>query len=66
MSNSNDRPESRVDQAVRRHSEAVREERTQLANDRRREQGLKPKHCGVEASMNRWGDWVCGRCSADF
>ena len=59
-------PESDTDKAIRRHSEAVREERTQLANDRRREQGLKPKHCGVEASMDRHGDWLCGKCGADF
>lgn len=66
MSNSNSRPESKTDKAVRQHSEAVREERTQLANDRRLEQGLKPKHCGVEVSTNQWGDWVCVKCTAIF
>ncbi|MFD8771412.1 hypothetical protein [Streptomyces sp. NPDC059916] len=66
MSNSNNRPESAVDRAVRHHSEAVREDRTQRANDERIAQGLTPKHCGVEVSTNQWGDWVCGKCTAVF
>ncbi|MFB7707923.1 hypothetical protein ACWCRC_32770 [Streptomyces sp. NPDC001940] len=66
MSNRTNRPESEADRALRQHSEAVREERTQLANDERIAQGLTPKHCGVEVSTNRWGDWECVKCGADF
>ncbi|WP_405888837.1 hypothetical protein OG762_36790 [Streptomyces sp. NBC_01136] len=66
MSNSNNRPESQLNQAVRRHSEAVREDRTQRANDDRLDQGLAPKHCGVETSANQWGDWVCAKCGDIF
>ncbi|MFI5992465.1 hypothetical protein ACIBAC_11510 [Streptomyces sp. NPDC051362] len=58
--------ESDRDRALRQHSEAVREERTQLANDRRIEQGLTPKHCGMEVSINRHGDYVCRKCGAIF
>lgn len=62
----NRQTESDVDKAVRLHSAAVREDRTQRANDRRLAQGLAPKHCGVEASQNDLGDWVCRRCGDIF
>lgn len=60
------RSESDIDRALRIHSEAVREERTQLGNDQRRAEGLAPKHCGVETSTNELGDSVCVRCGDIF
>jgi hypothetical protein len=57
---------SDLDKAMRRHSEAVREDRTQRANDRRLAEGLAPIHCGVEAKKNNFGDWVCARCRDIF
>ncbi|WP_458089429.1 hypothetical protein [Streptomyces malaysiensis] len=60
------RTENKVAKALRLHSQAVREQRTAEANDRRREQGLNPKHCGAEASMNKDGDWACTRCGDVF
>lgn len=59
-------PESDTARAIRIHSEAVLEERTQLANDERIAQGQTPKHCGVAVSTNGYGDYVCGKCSAIF
>jgi hypothetical protein len=56
------RSESSLDRALRRHSEAVREERTQTENDSRLAQGIPPKHCGVKMSLNEYGDWACTRC----
>lgn len=58
------RPESNGDKAIRKHSEAVREQRNQQANDQRMAQGEAPLHCGVPASQNSLGDWECGRCGA--
>ncbi|WP_109030113.1 hypothetical protein [Streptomyces rubrogriseus] len=58
--------ENDLDRALRQHSEAVREERTQLANDALRAEGKPLKHCGVEAKSNRHGDWVCRRCGDIF
>lgn len=55
-----------IDRAIRRHSEAVREERTQRNNDRRIAQGLVPTHCGVEVKQNDLGDWVCVKCGDIF
>jgi hypothetical protein len=60
------RPESNGDRAIRQHSQAVREQRTQEANDRRMDQGLAPTHCGVQASQNSLGDWECVRCGDTF
>lgn len=60
------RPESELSRALRVHSEAVREERTQIANDELLARGLTPKHCGVEASIDQYGDYVCRKCGADF
>lgn len=62
----NSKSESDADRSLRRHSEALREERTQVANDARREQGQPPMHCGVVASTNSAGDSVCGRCGDIF
>ncbi|MGW0920123.1 hypothetical protein ACWD3J_14035 [Streptomyces sp. NPDC002755] len=59
-------PESDLEKALRIHSEAVREDRTQRANDVRREQGLAPTHCGKPASLNQHGDYQCGRCGDVF
>lgn len=63
---SNNRPESDFDHAMRRNSEAVREDRTQRANDERIEQGLAPKHCGTETSRTKYGDDQCRRCGDVF
>ena len=46
--------------------EAVREARTQEANDQRIAQGLTPKHCGVEVKTISHGDYECRRCGAIF
>jgi hypothetical protein len=56
------RPESSLDRALRRHRDAVHEERTQIDNDNRLVQGLPPKHCGVQMSLNERSDWACTRC----
>lgn len=55
-----------IDDHIRRHSETVREDRTQRANDQLLAQGKPLKHCGVEASKNGLGDWVCRRCGDIF
>ena len=55
-----------IDKALRLHSQAVREARTQQANDRLLAQGRAPKHCRVEASLNKDGDWECARCGDVF
>lgn len=55
-----------IDKALRMHSQGVREARTQQANDRRLAQGVVPKHCGAEASLNKHGDWACARCGDVF
>ena len=56
------RKPSDIDNDLRRHSQAVTERRQQEANDRCASQGLGPRHCGVEASMNSYGDYECVRC----
>ncbi|MER5584090.1 hypothetical protein ABT090_20960 [Streptomyces asoensis] len=62
----NSKPESNLDRALRIHSEAVREDRTQQANDARRTQGLEPMHCGIVTSRNSAGDSQCGSCGDVF
>lgn len=60
------KPENDIDKALRIHSEAVREQRTQEANDDRRAAGLAPTHCGVLSARNSHGDWECTRCGDVF
>jgi hypothetical protein len=60
------RPESDTEKALRIHSETVREDRTQKANDLRIEQGLEPTHCGKPTSRNQHGDSVCSQCGDIF
>jgi hypothetical protein len=55
-----------IDKDLRRHSEAVREYRTQRNNDRRIAAGLMPTHCGVEVKLNGLGDYECVKCGDVF
>lgn len=55
-----------IDNAIRRQSEAVREDRTQRNNDQRLAEGLLPLHCGVEVKTISHGDFECRRCGAIF
>ncbi|MFJ6566597.1 hypothetical protein ACIQNU_04205 [Streptomyces sp. NPDC091292] len=49
-----------------RESEMAGEAEDRIANDKRRDQGLPPLHCRVEASINQHGDWECGWCGEVF
>jgi len=51
---------------IRRHSEAVREDRAQRANDERMARGELPKHCGKPVKTNRLGDYECTKCGDVF
>lgn len=55
-----------TDRAIQKHSGAVREERTQQANDERLARGETPQHCGKPVRTNALGDYECVKCGAIF
>lgn len=66
MSSSRNRSRSGYNTPLGALNETLSEDHTQRNNDHRREQGLTPKHCGTEASVNQHGDWACAICGDVF